>query len=81
MTPTRLLALMNECLARRGRPPRTALGDPQRRSDDLAALSKPLVGRVAGELLSAEEVRRMPLLVNALQQAGRLAFGAPAPPR
>lgn len=81
LTPTRLLALMNECLARRGRPPRTALGDPQRRSDDLAALSKPLVGRVAGELLSAEEVRRMPLLVNALQQAGRLAFGAPASPR
>jgi len=73
LSPERLLALVNECLARRGRPPRAALGDVRRRSRELADLGKPLVGRVAGELLYREEVCRLEPVVTALVAAVRLA--------
>lgn len=73
LTPERLLAVVNECLARRGRPPRTVLGDVRRRNRELADLGKPLVGRVAGELLRRDEVRRLEPVVTALVAAVRLA--------
>jgi len=73
LAPARLLALMNECLARRGKPPRTGLGDPKRRSQELAGLGKPLVGRVAGEMLTAAEIAAMPEVVAALEKTVALA--------
>lgn len=72
LTHSRLLTLINECLARRGRPAQTHLVAPRRRAAALAALGKPLVGRVAGELLTADEVAAMPTLVNALRAALQL---------
>jgi hypothetical protein len=66
LPPARLLALINACLARKGRPAQNRLGDARRRVADLAALGKPLVGRMAGELLEREEVAAMPMLVEAL---------------
>ncbi|HXF63623.1 MAG TPA: AAA family ATPase [Caldilineaceae bacterium] len=78
LSHSRLLALLNECLARRGRPAQTRLGDPRRRAAALAALGKPLVGRVAGELLDADEVAAMPPLVNALRAV--LQLGATCGP-
>jgi hypothetical protein len=73
LTPARLQALMNECLARRGKPPRASIGDPKRRAQELAGLGKPLVGRVAGELLTAAEIAAMPELVEALEATVTLA--------
>ncbi len=73
LSPARLLALMNECLARRGKPPRGGLGDPKRRSQELAGLGKPLVGRVAGEMLTAAEVAAMPEVTAALEKTVALA--------
>ncbi len=73
LSPARLLALMNQCLAHKGKPPRAHLGDTRQRGKDLAALGKPLVGRVAGELLTRAEVERMPQLVQALTTILRLA--------
>ncbi len=73
LKPERLLALVNECLARRGRPPRPALGDARTRGHALAELGKPLVGRVAGEMLQRDEVRRLEPVVTVLTAAVRLA--------
>jgi predicted ATP-dependent endonuclease of OLD family len=73
LTPARLLALMNECLGRRGKPLRSDLEDSRRRAKELANLGKPLVGRVAGELLAKPEIREMPLIVGTLQGALTLA--------
>jgi hypothetical protein len=74
LTPSRLVALMNACLAYKGRPPEARLGEPRRRAKDLAALGKPLVGRVAAEMLTRDEIQRMPILVEAL--TGVLRLGA-----
>lgn len=78
LTPARLLALMNACLERRGRPPRRQLGDLRSRTEELKALGKPLVGRVAGELLTRDEVGMMGEVRHALAAALRLAAAAPA---
>jgi hypothetical protein len=67
LSPERLLTLVNACLAHKGRPAQARLGDPRRRAQELAALGKPLVGRVAGELLTRAEVLAMTPLVDALQ--------------
>ncbi len=76
LTPPRLLAVMNECLARRGKPLRSHLADGRQRAKDLAALGKPLVGRVAGELLNAEEVGKMGAIVGTLEGALALAHNS-----
>jgi putative ATP-dependent endonuclease of OLD family len=73
LSPVRLLALMNECLARRGKPLRSDLVEPRVRAKELASLSKPLVGRVAGELLTRAEVSEMGAIVGTLQGALALA--------
>jgi hypothetical protein len=67
LTPARLLALMNLCLAHKNKPARAHLADLRQRGKELAALGKPLVGRVAGEMLTRAEVERMPILVEALR--------------
>ena len=77
LNSTRLLAVMNECLARRGRPLRGHLNDPRRRAHELAELGKPLVGRVAGELLTRSEIAQMAAVVRTLQAALALAQGGP----
>jgi hypothetical protein len=77
LTSTRVLALMNECLSRRGKPLRGAVDDPHRRAHDLAAVGKPLVGRVAGELLTRAEIEQMPAVVRTLQAALTLAQEGP----
>jgi hypothetical protein len=64
---------MNECLARRGKPLRSHLEVPHRRAKELAAIGKPLVGRVAGELLTRAEVASMAAVVGTLQGALTLA--------
>ena len=46
-----------------GRPPRKSVGEPTARVKELASLGKPLVGRVVGEMLTSEEVERMPALL------------------
>jgi hypothetical protein len=69
LSPARLLAVMNECLARRGRPLRSHLDDPRRRAQELAGIGKPLVGRVAGELLTRAEIAEMAAVVGTLQAA------------
>jgi hypothetical protein len=79
LSPARLLQLMNECLARRGRPPRKGVGAVTNRAAELAALGKPLVGRVAGELLAADEVARLAEVRHALDAALTLAAASPAP--
>lgn len=73
LSPSRLLALMNECLARRGKPLRGNLDEPRHRAKELANLSKPLVGRVAGELLARGEIAEMTAIVGTLQGAITLA--------
>jgi hypothetical protein len=73
LSPARLLAVMNECLARRGKPLRSQLDDPRQRAKELANVGKPLVGRVAGELLSRTEVSEMAAVVGTLQGALTLA--------
>jgi putative ATP-dependent endonuclease of the OLD family len=73
LTPVRLLAVMNECLARRGKPLRSHLDDPRQRAKELANVGKPLVGRVAGELLARSEVTEMVAVVGTLQGALALA--------
>jgi hypothetical protein len=77
LSPTRLLAVMNECLARRGKPMRGQLDDPRQRAKDLANVGKPLVGRVAGELLTRTEVAAMPAVVGTLQGSLTLAQNGP----
>jgi hypothetical protein len=77
LLPTRLLALMNECLARRGKPLRGQLDDPRQRAKELANVGKPLVGRVAGELLTRAEVAAMTAVVGTLQGALTLAENGP----
>lgn len=72
LSPARLLALMNLCLGHKNKPPRSALADPRQRGKELAALGKPLVGRVAGEMLARSEVERMPILVEALTRVLQL---------
>ncbi len=72
LSPARLLALMNACLAHKDKPPRAHLPDARQRGKELAALGKPLVGRVAGEMLTRAEVERMPALVTALTTVLRL---------
>jgi hypothetical protein len=73
LSPARLLAVVNECLARRGKPLRSQLDDPRQRAKELANVGKPLVGRVAGELLSRTEVSEMAAVVGTLQGALTLA--------
>jgi predicted ATP-dependent endonuclease of OLD family len=73
LAPARLLALVNACLAAKGRPPQARLAEARRRSRELAALGKPLVGRVAGELLTRQEVLALPAVVDALTTVVQLA--------
>lgn len=73
LSPARLLAVINECLARRGKPLRSHLDEPRLRAKELANVGKPLVGRVAGELLTREEIRQMAPVVGVLQGALALA--------
>jgi hypothetical protein len=73
LSPERLLALVNECLARRGKPLHSALGEPRKRAKELAAVGKPLVGRVAGELLTRAEICEMGAVVGTLEAALALA--------
>jgi predicted ATP-dependent endonuclease of OLD family len=73
----RLLSVMNECLARRGKPLRSSLGDPRQRAKELAGVGKPLVGRVAGELLTRAEVQAMAAIAGTLQGALALAQNGP----
>ncbi len=77
LSPVRLLALMNECLLRRGRPARKQLGDVRNRAEELAALGKPLVGRVAGEFLVCSEVALLDEIRGALESALALAASSP----
>ena len=73
LTLPRLLAVMNECLARRGKPLRGDLSDSRQRAKELANIGKPLVGRVAGELLTRSEIAEMGAVVGILQGALSLA--------
>jgi hypothetical protein len=73
LTPARLLAVINECLARRGKALRGQLDDPRHRAKELAKVGKPLVGRVAGELLTRTEVSALAAVVGTLQGALTLA--------
>ncbi len=77
LSPIRLLAVINECLARRGKPMRGQLDDPRQRAKELANVGKPLVGRVAGELLTRTEVAAMPAVVGTLQGSLTLAQNGP----
>jgi hypothetical protein len=77
LSPMRLLALINECLARRGKAQRSHLDDPRRRAKELAAVGKPLVGRVAGEFLTRAEIGEMAAVVGTLQGALALAQSGP----
>jgi putative ATP-dependent endonuclease of OLD family len=73
LATNRLLALMNECLARRGKPLRGTLAEPRQRARELANIGKPLVGRVAGELLTRAEVSAMSAVAGTFQGALELA--------
>lgn len=75
LSPARLLAVMNECLARRGKPLRGDVADNRHRAKELANIGKPLVGRVAGELLTRGEITEMVAVVGTLQGALSLAHG------
>jgi hypothetical protein len=77
---------MNECLARRDKPLRSRLddsrqSDPHQRVKELANVGKPLVGRVAGEMLTHGEVESMTLVVGTLRGALTLAQRGPRTPR
>lgn len=76
LTAERTLALMNACLARRGQPARGSPSDPRRRVKDLVALGKPLVGRIAGEMMTADEITSMSEIVAALESAVEMAQAA-----
>lgn len=69
----RLLEVMNECLRRRGRPERETAPTGKRIALELAALGKPLVGRVVGDMMTREEIERMPEIVGALSETARAA--------
>jgi hypothetical protein len=43
------------------------LGDPRRHVKELVSLGKPLVGRIAGEMMTPDEIRAMPEVVAALK--------------
>jgi hypothetical protein len=77
LAPERLLGLVNECLARRGKPLRSHLDDPRQRAKELANVGKPLVGRVAGEMLTRAEVEAMMPVVGTLRGALALAGQGP----
>ncbi|MDI9546212.1 MAG: AAA family ATPase [Chloroflexota bacterium] len=69
----RLLELMNECLRRRGKPERATAPVGKRAASELAALGKPLVGRVAGDMLTRAEVEQMAEIVGALTETAKAA--------
>jgi predicted ATP-dependent endonuclease of OLD family len=71
----RLLAIVNECLRRRGKAAKTALGPNENRARLLTSMGKPLVGRVVAERLTRQEVEAMPELVEALRTVVELAQG------
>src|SRR5690606_1915059 len=73
LAPPRLLALVNACLARRGQPPRDTLGNPRRHVKELVSLGKPLVGRMAGEMMTPDEIEAMPEVAAALRAVLALA--------
>jgi hypothetical protein len=77
LTPERRSFLARECLRRRGKPGASTrkIGSGARGAHDLASLGKPLVGRVAGEVCTVEEIRRMKDIVCALEQTVKLAGG------
>lgn len=81
LTPERRQTLAHACRMRRGKPGRPHIPAGARGAQALAKLGKPLVGRVAGELCRAEEIRRMPSLVRALENTLQQAqHGAPLLP-
>jgi len=69
----RLLEVMNECLRRRGKPERDTAPTGKRIAAELAALGKPLVGRVVGDMMTREEIERMTEIVGALSETARAA--------
>ncbi len=73
LAPPRLLEVMNECLRRRGKPERATAPTGRRAAAELAALGKPLVGRVVGDLMAREEIAAMPDIVGALTETARRA--------
>jgi hypothetical protein len=77
LSKERLLAVMNECLRRRGREPRQTAPTGRHAARELAELGKPLVGAVVSEMLTQEEIARMPVLVELLDAAVALGEGAP----
>jgi hypothetical protein len=77
LSPERLLSVMNECLSRRGKPLRNRLADPRQHAKELAQLGKPLVGRVAGEMLTRAEINKMAAVMGTLQGALLLAQNGP----
>ncbi|MBW7884057.1 MAG: AAA family ATPase [Caldilineaceae bacterium] len=71
LTPARLGAVVDICLERKGRQPRQKAA--RLNNKELASYGKPLVGRVLGEELTADEIRNMPVLVEGLSTALTLA--------
>ncbi|MEX1020810.1 MAG: AAA family ATPase [Litorilinea sp.] len=80
LTPERRQFLARACQQRRGKPSRPQIGSGARGAHDLANLGKPLVGRVAGELCTADEIRRMSAIVRALEQTVQLTRRDAPPP-
>jgi predicted ATP-dependent endonuclease of OLD family len=80
LSTARLLAVMNECLRRRGRESRQTAPAGRHAARELAELGKPLVGAVVSEMLNPEEIARMPVLVELLDAAvalGGVRAGTP----
>ena len=81
LSKERLLEVMNECLRRRGKPERATAPTGQRAAAELAALGKPLVGRVVGDMMTRAEIERMADIVGALTEtAQRAARDLPGDP-
>lgn len=77
LTPERRRQLARACLQRRGKTGRDSVGSGARGAQDLVKLGKPLVGRVAGEFCTAEEIAQMPEIMDVLQKTVQLATGSP----
>ena len=67
LSPERLTELMNECRRQRGMATKSFAPRGKQAAKALAGLGKPLVGRVAGSLLTKEEIERMDVVAEALR--------------
>ena len=74
---TTLIKITNECLGRLGRSSirrlRTPKSDVLGRVNDLASLTKPLVGQVVGEILPYNEINQLQIIVNAINQVVQIS--------